>query len=99
MDAALKELLQYGVLGVMLALSLWYILRKDTAHKEVLDNHEKTILEIVNRHENERQEWNKSIGEMYQTLIETQKEGRISMEANTRVMAELAEIIKNRIPR
>ena len=92
MDVALKELLQYGVLGIMLAISLWYILKKDNMHKEVLDKHEKTILEIVSRHENERKEWNASISDMYETLVKT-------TENNTRVNAELAEVIKSRIPR
>ncbi len=92
MESALKELLNYGVLGIMVVLCIWYILRKDSTHKEVLDKHEKTILAIVDKHENERKEMNKSIEDMYQTLIRT-------TDANTRVTAELAEVIKNRIPR
>lgn len=92
MDAALKELLQYGVLGIVLVLSIIYILKKDRTHKEVIDKHEETILEIVNKHESERKEMRATIDNMYTLAIRSQ-------EKTTGVISELSEIIKNRIPR
>lgn len=92
MDAALKELLQYGVLGIILVLAIWYILKKDSAHKDVLDKHEETILEIINRHENERKETKAELANLFMLAIKSQ-------EKTTYVISELSEIIKNRIPR
>ncbi len=103
MDAALKELAQYGALGAIVVILVififWYIKRRDTIekdllawHKDTLEAHEKTILEIGNRHENERAQWVTKTDAMYSNLMKV-------VERNNAVIAEHTEAIKSTIHR
>ena len=103
MDAAFKEILQYGALGGMLvilvAFIIWYIKRRDTieteirqVHKAISDEHSNSLKEILTRHENERAQWMGKMDGMYMNLIKV-------IERNSNVIAEHTETIKSRLPR
>jgi len=114
MDAALKELIQLGALGIVLALAFLYILRKDKAHREILDKHEDTlkstvetimgkheeaISEILERNEKERIQCRSSMDNMFTKTIEVTTHNTDVIVKHNAVIAELSEVIKNRMPR
>ncbi len=92
MEALLTQLSQYGAVGIILALSIWYILNKDKQIKDLTLSQADIIKDMLDRANEEREKRNEAVTAMYNSMI-------VSHDANTRVLAELTELIKNRLPR
>ena len=102
MESIISNLLDYGVLGiVVIGLVLYFVwdrkqrIAQDREkfitdlemQKLIMSSHEKQILECIMRHEKEREIWLDKLDKQYFMTLETFKK-------NTEVMSELRTIIR-----
>ena len=81
MDDLIKIAQEYGVLGIILLGTFWYILYKDRAHTISLAQKDET-------HKEERNQLFKALEDQHNRSLEVTKN-------NTNVLSEISTLIKN----